>query len=229
MNKLYTAVGRMQFKGRNRQMRCPMILLGNKEYILDMQEMMVWSVLNWRILSENEIQTFYYEKEKETGYMTHRPVTECIRRLIQRGLVAEGSGETGADALYDLLSDLYIIPISENPILRAISFIRLTVFERIPYSVTKRIFSRDKRSDDEKRVMVLINRTKLSTAEIIKCMELKAFAFRTEEELVDILYHDEYTTSENIAHSVRTLPQCQPVLTSIANLYLRRQIVFERR
>ena len=42
--------------------------------------------------------------------------------------------ETGADCLYDLLSDLYIIPISENPILRFISFIRLTVFEGLPYS-----------------------------------------------------------------------------------------------
>ena len=41
-------------------------------------------------------------------------------------------------------------------------------------------------------------------------------------------YHDEYTTSENIAHSVRFLPQCRPVLTSVANLYLRRQIIFER-
>lgn len=34
MKKLYTAVGRMQFKGRNRDMRCPMVLLNNKEYIL---------------------------------------------------------------------------------------------------------------------------------------------------------------------------------------------------
>lgn len=32
MKKLYTAVGRMQFKGRNQDMRCPMVLLNNKEY-----------------------------------------------------------------------------------------------------------------------------------------------------------------------------------------------------
>jgi hypothetical protein len=31
MKKLYTAVGRMQFKGRNQDMRCPMVLLNNKE------------------------------------------------------------------------------------------------------------------------------------------------------------------------------------------------------
>ena len=51
---------------------------------------------------------------------------------------------------------------------------------------------------------------------------------KTEEDLLDTLYYDDYTTSENIAYAVRSLPQCRPVITSIANLYLRKQIIFER-
>lgn len=228
MKKLYTAVGRMQFKGRNKDVRCPVVLLNNKEYILDIQEMMVWSLLNWRILSDDEIQTLYENKARETGYMTHRPVTDCMKRLVQRGLVAEGEGELGADALYNLLSGLYIVPISESPFLRLVSFVRLTVFEGIPYSVTKQIFRKDNRNSDEQKVMLLANQAILSTAEIIKCAELNALEFRTEDELIDTLYHDECTTSENIAHSVRFLPQCRPVITSVANLYMRKQIIFER-
>lgn len=228
MNKLYTAVGRIRFKGRNKNFRCPAVFLNNKEYILDIQEMMVWSLLNWRILSDDEIQTLYENKARETGYMTHRSVTDCINRLVQRGLVAKGEGELGADALYNLLSGLYIIPVSESPFLRLLSFIRLTVFEGIPYSATKQIFRKDKRNSDEKRVMLLANQAILSTAEIIKCAELDIIKFRTEDELIDVLYHDECTTSENIAHSVRFLPQCYPVITSVANLYLRKQIIFER-
>lgn len=50
MKKLYTAVGRMQFKGRNRDMRCPMVLLNNKEYILDIQEMMIATVYKGNII-----------------------------------------------------------------------------------------------------------------------------------------------------------------------------------
>lgn len=53
-------------------------------------------------------------------------------------------------------------------------------------------------------------------------------SFATDEDLLDVLYHDEYTTSDNIAYAVRSLPQCRPVITSIANLYLRKQIIFER-
>ena len=73
MNKLYTAVGRMQFKGRSQGARCPIVLLKNKEYILDIQEMILWSILNWRILSEDEIQSLYEMRVQETGYMSHRP------------------------------------------------------------------------------------------------------------------------------------------------------------
>ena len=225
---LYTAVGKFHVKGSVGSMRCPLVTIGGREFILDMQEMMLWTVLNWRILTEDEIYLLYEKKVQETGFMSARSAEECVRRLVQRGLIAKGSGDTGADALYDLLSELYVIPISENMILKIISFIRLTLFSRLPYSVTKKIFSKDKRNDSEKKVMRLANRAILSTAEIIKCIDQNVLSFTTDEDLLNVLYHDEYTTSDNIAYAVRSLPQCRPVITSIANLYLRKQIIFER-
>lgn len=226
--KLYTAVGKFQMKGSIHGMRCPLVTIGSREFILDMQEMILWTILNWRILTEDEIAVLYEKKSQETGFLSHRSAEECMHRLIQRGLIAEGAGDTGADALYDLLSELYVIPISENLFLRAISFIRLTFFSRLPYSVTKKIFRRDKRNDSEKKVMRIANQAMLSTAEIIKCIDQNALSFTSDEDLLDILYHDDYTTSDNIAYAVRSLPQCRPVVTSIANLYLRKQIIFER-
>ena len=225
---LYTAVGKFHVKGSIGSMRCPLVTIGGREFILDMQEMMLWTVLNWRILTEDEIYLLYEKKVQETGFMSARSAEECVRRLVQRGLIAKGSGDTGEDALYDLLSELYVIPISENLFLRMISFIRLTLFSRLPYSITKKIFSKDKRNDSEKKVMRLANRAILSTAEIIKCIDQNVLSFTTDEDLLNVLYHDEYTTSDNIAYAVRSLPQCRPVITSIANLYLRKQIIFER-
>lgn len=225
---LYTAVGKFHVRGSVGNMRCPLVTIGGREFILDMQEMMLWTVLNWRILTEDEIYLLYEKKIQETGFMSAQSAEECVRRLVQRGLIARGSGDTGEDALYDLLSELYVIPISENLFLRMISFIRLTLFSRLPYSVTKKIFSKEKRNDSEKKVMRLANRAILSTAEIIKCIDQNMLSFATDEDLLDVLYHDEYTTSDNIAYAVRSLPQCRPVITSIANLYLRKQIIFER-
>ena len=227
-NNLYTAVGKFHIKGSVGGMRCPLVTLGGREFILDMQEMTLWTILNWRILTEEEIYLLYEKKVQETGFLSSRSAEECVRRLVQRGLIAKGIGNAGADALYDLLSELYVIPISENLFLRVLSFIRLTFVARIPYSVTKRIFSKDKRSDSEKKVMRLANQAVLSTAEIIKCIDQNVLTFATDEDLLDVLYHDDYTTSDNIAYSVRFLPQCRPVITSVANLYLRKQIIFER-
>lgn len=226
-NKLYTAVGRTQIRNTSSG-RCLMVILNNKEYILDLQEMMLWAVLNWRILTETEAKAFYEAKEKETGYLSEKSFEVCLHRLVQRGLIADGIGETEAEALYDLLSELYIVPISENIVLRATSFIRLTLFNGVPFSVAKRIFFRDKRSDDEKKVMHLAKQALLSTAEIIKCVESDSFHFDSEEQLLDTLYHDEFTTCDNISETTRRCSACRPVLTSIANLLLRKQIILER-
>lgn len=227
MCKLYTAVGRMQMAGTIGGRKCPVVLVHDKEHILDLQEMMLWSILNWRIFSLDELHGYYEAKAEQVGYDTRRKYTDCLARLVQRGLVAEGSGTAAADALYDLLSGLYIIPISENIFLRLFSFLKLTVFHAVPLSVTKKVLGMDKRTEDEKKVMALAKQALLSTAELIKCIACDALHFTSEEELTDALYHDDITTCDNLAEQTRRLPECQPVLLSVSNLYLRKQIIFE--
>ena len=228
MNRLLTAVGHFHIEKRNKGDKIPVVILKNREYILDIQEFVVWSSLNWRILRPDQIRELYQKKELETGFYSSRSFDDCMCRLIQRGLVAEGCGDTEMQALYRLLSDLYIMPISENPLLRLCSFFRLCVFGEVPYSTAKKIFCKDKRTADEKKVIRLAKQTLLSTAEIIKCFERNKLDFCCEEELLDTLYYDEFTTSDNIADMVSYLPECCPVMLSVANLYLRKQIIFER-
>lgn len=228
MNKLYTAVGRLQTGGSIGGKKCPMVVVNHREYILDIQEMMLWTILNWRILDEEEALALYEAKEQEVGYQSHRDYYDCLHRLVQRGLVADGYGETAAEALYDLLSGLYIIPISENIFLRLFSFFKLTLFNGVPLAVTRKVLGGDKRSEGEKKVMHLARQALLSTAEIIKCVEQNRLHFQSEEDLLDMLYHDDVTTSDNLPQATRGMSMCRPVLVSVANLYLRKQIVFER-
>ena len=46
--------------------------------------------------------------------------------------------------------------------------------------------------------------------------------------LLDSLYGDETTTSDNIASMVKVSQSSKPVTLAVANLYLRQQIIFER-
>ncbi len=63
-NKLYTAIG--IFKQKNDHGKSyPYVQIGNREYTLDMQEMILWTSLNWRLLCEDEIHTLYGKKLEE--------------------------------------------------------------------------------------------------------------------------------------------------------------------
>lgn len=50
----------------------------------------------------------------------------------------------------------------------------------------------------------------------------------SEEKLLEALYSDEYTTDQNIWSFMRTATHRDDVTVAIANLYLRKQIIFDR-
>ncbi len=228
MTTIYTAVGRFQNRGSMRGLTCPIITVGQRECSVDLQEMIIWTVLNWRISNWEQLQKLYREKCDEVGYRNHRSLEDCLQRLIQRGLVIAGSGPTDEDALYHLLSCLYIIPLSQSLALRVITFLKLTMAGRASFSQAKRLFKRNTLSDCERRVMELSKQALLSTAEVIKCIEENAHDLSNNTKFMDILYGDEETTSDNIASMVRCFESRQPVILAVANLYLRQQIIFDR-
>lgn len=228
-NTLYTAIGKFTLHSRCGAMRYPYITLNGHELVLDMQEMTLWSVLNWRILTYPKIIQLYHEKEKEIGFSSSRSIESCLQRLIMRGLVSKGEGNAEAEALYDLFSSLYVLPITENIFLRIFSFIHLTFFSSIPYSTTKKLLQKDRRTSLEQSIMHLASLVTFSTAELIKCIEAGLNSFACDEDVLDSLYSDEVSTSENLPAMMGNSKQCFPVVEAIANLYLRKQIIFDRR
>ena len=45
LKTLYTAVGRFERRTNGCRRYCPVIVLGGKEYMVDVQEMVIWSCL----------------------------------------------------------------------------------------------------------------------------------------------------------------------------------------
>ena len=48
LKKLYTAVGRLEREANGCGHSCPVIVLGGERCMVDMQELVVWTALNWR-------------------------------------------------------------------------------------------------------------------------------------------------------------------------------------
>ena len=225
---LYTAIGKYEFKRDKDGNKLPVIIAEEKEYTLDIWEMILWSSLIWKIHTHDEITKIFYKKEREVHVLGDLSCETYIDRLESTGLIVSGHGITAVDALHDLLSKLYVIPVTANFFTKSAAFLHLTFVKRIPYKVTKHIFDKPQFSTAEAKVMKLAGQNRLSVGELIKCVECGIMDVSTNDKLIDSLYDDDITTYKNIGTLFRTCDSCNPVLEAVASLYLNKQIVFER-
>ena len=76
--------------------------------------------------------------------------------------------------------------------------------------------------------MALARQALLPTAELTRRVELGVTDVSSDEKVMDALYSDADTTSDNIGALMRGSQNREPVTLSVANLCLRKQIIFER-
>ncbi len=224
----YTAIGKYEFRKDKNGNKLPVIIVEEKEYTLDIWEMIVWSSLIWNIYTHDEITKIFYMRECEAHVLGDLSCDTYIDTLESTGLVVSGHGITATDALHDLLHKLYIIPLKVNFISKSVAFLHMTIVKRIPYRVTKHIFDKPQCSSSETKVMKLIGQNRLSVGELIKCVECGVADVSTNDKLMANLYDDDITTYKNIGTLFRTCDSCNPVLEAVANLYLNKHILFER-
>lgn len=225
---LFTAVGRLTRQNKPDGTQIPIIILGGKEYLVDPQELMIWTSLNWRLVRKEEIEKLYQNISAKSGYLPSISLDSCVNRLLVRGLLICGSGETEYDALYDLLSSMYIMPLSTNPLIQLTTVLKLVVLDRVRFSAASKLLKRDRRTEKETEVMALARQALLSTAEIIRCVEMGIDRLPNSDSIMDTIYSDRETTSDNISELVKAAPCTKEVTAAIANLYLRQQLVFDR-
>lgn len=225
---LYTAIGKYELRKDKEGRMAPVIIAEGKEYNLDIWEMILWSSLIWNIYTHDEITKIFYKKEREAHILGELSCETYLSRLEENELIASGHGITAADALHDLLSKLYVIPVTANFFTKSAAFLHLTFIKRVPYKVTKHIFDRPVFSEMEAKVMKLISQNRLSVGEMIKCIERGVVDVSTNNKLMDRLYDDDITNYKNIGILFRTCDSCNPVLEAVSALYLNRHILFEK-
>ena len=224
---IYTAVGHLTRKRSEDGTSYPVILLHRKEYGVDVQEMVVWAALYREFLTMDEIHAKYAEYTSKLT-IERRTLEDCVARLKTRGLIAFGCGDSGREALYDLLADLYVVPVSENLVIRWLAFWKLVLTHGVSPKRAGVLLGRDRRDERETQIMALANQAVLSTAELIKCVEVGATDISTDVKLLEALYVDPDVTCDNLPCLMRSARSREDVTVAVANLYLRKQVVLER-
>ena len=126
-----------------------------------------------------------------------------------------------------MLACRFIVPIGAAWPLRVQSFLKLTFLGGISWIITRRLFHVDARSSCEKKVIRLARQTPLSCAEIIKCIEMDIRRLKDGYDVLDKLYDGNDLNCDNFAQAVREYRCSREVITAVANLYLRQQIMLD--
>jgi len=227
LTSLYTAVGRFERRtGENGQY--PVVIVNGKDHMVDVSEMIIWTCCNWRILEFHCIEELYEQMARGSGAGSSAELESCVERMLRRGLITKGVGDNSADALYDLLNSLYIIPVTSGIFVKVTAFLKFVFVNKMPFSKAKAVFRKETLTDDEKRVVDLARQTQLSTAELIKCVETDIYDLSNEDKVMAALYDDDVTTCDNIGSYAKLFRKQRAVLETVANLYLRKLIIFER-
>lgn len=227
MIKFYTAVGRYVLRRDDHGIQYPLVIAGGRECELDIQEMIIWSSLLWKIRTYDELKADYLKQARTAHVCLEAPFDGYINRLLQRGLIVSGMDYVGIDAVYALLSRLYVVPITDSLTAKLAAFVSLT-FRGVPFRITKNIFKRERLTDVEAQVMDIARQQMMSTAELIRCVQRGIGDVDTEDKLVEALYSDADTTDENI-HIASRFEDLQPaVVEAVANLYLKKLLLFEK-
>lgn len=227
MITLYTAVGRYVLRKDDQGKQYPVVITHGNESILDIPEMIIWSSLLWKVSTYDELRGEYLEKSRSSQVSGQYALDHYLNRLQQRGLIVSGMDYVGIDAVYNLLSRLYVIPMTDSLLAKIGAFIGMS-FQGVPLRVTKNIFRSTKLSESEKQVLSIARQQMMSTAELIRCVELGVTDVSTDNKLLEAVYSDEDTSSDNIHISSRFVAAQQQVLQAVANLYLKKQVLFEK-
>ena len=223
MMTLYTAIGTYKLNPHG----LPTILCGDREYGMTTHELLLWSSLAFRILTYQELKTEFYQKEKDLHILGELGFDHYLNRLKMRGLIVSGQDDTGVDALYALMGHLHVQAVPSGLIVNTITFFKLWLYRKIPFRKAALAFCCDRLEPLEKRVMSLIKYQTLSTAELILYLEKDLKPFKNSRQLMDCLYTDENDDCNTIVTDCRICENRYPVLTAIANLYLKQRVTFQ--
>ena len=222
----YTALGRMVTQW-NGTARIPVVLIEGDEFHLSVDELLVWGSLHWNILNKEMLEREYSRRKAKDRIFNDTSFEQILKRLETRGLVISGTDYLAADALYNLIGKLRIRPVRFTLWDKINSFLYMYFKKGLTLKRCKQLFFDDKITESERNILQLSKRVGITAAEIIQCVEKNVLKIKDEEEIMKRLYTDSAVTYETILAHSRFSALKSEVLQSVANLYLKKKIIFE--
>ena len=225
MMTFYAAIGSYRIRTENGHKVAYIQKLG-KLHPISIPEFAIWSTLLWEVMSYAELKDSY--DEQMSSFPGKAPdFDDLLSMLVRRKLITRGMGYTGVDALYNMLSDAFVVPYHIAAGKKTLRVLKLWAKGSITIPDFIRMMRSQTCSNDESRVIDLVEQTPLSTSEIIRCFERNLTDVSTAEKVITGIYGEEDSEQSRIANEEYNAVQKRAVLQAVSNLYLKRKVLLE--
>lgn len=205
----------------------PLIVVEGEERALSKEEFILWTSLHWNILNKESLNAEFGRRMKKYGLYGDVSFEQTLSRLKTRGLVASKSDYLAADALYNLVKDLYVVPLgSVSGFKRVLTFAYIFFVQGLPFDECREAMKDFNLNCLEKQIVSFAKRLKVSSAELIRISDKDLWNIKSEDDIVPLAY-DEHEDTDILGNYTRFSKCKTEVLGAIVNLYLKKQIVFE--
>ena len=204
----------------------PFVVADGEEKALSQIEFIFWTSLHWNVMNKESLNAEFGRRMKKYGLYGDVSFEKTLARLKTRGLVASKSDYLAVDALYNLIKDLYVVPLGTvNAIKRAFMF-SLMLINGVPFDECREAMDGFNLNCLEKKIVIFSKRLKVSGAELIRISDKNLWDIKSEEDIVPLAY-EEHEDMGTLGNYTRFSKDKNKVLEAIGNLYLKKQIVFE--
>ena len=146
----------------------PLIVVDGEEKALSKSEFILWTSLNWKILNKESLEKEFDRRMKKYGIDSEMSFEQTLNRLKTRGLVAGKSDYLAVDALYNLLKDLYVVPLGIVGNFKKVMIFGFMLIDGMPLDKCRETMCDFELKDIEKQIIGFSKRLKVSGAELIR-------------------------------------------------------------
>lgn len=205
----------------------PYIMRLGKLQPVSIPEFSIWSMLLWDVLTHDELRKKYFEKMEEVK-LDPSGFEKALEMLVKRKLIIKGVGYTGADALYNMLYDTYVIPLrGVQGTRRLLNIAKLLKQGKVNFFEAVYLLQPDKGTEAEQRIMKLVTQTPLSVPELVRCFENDVRDVSSADKVISAIYTEESDNQARLNNACSLSNHRQDVLEATTNLYLTRQVILE--
>lgn len=191
------------------------------EYRLSPHERALWNVLSHKPLTDEEMRTEYKNLLDELGMSEDVSFDECLSCLCERELIISGNGEYEIEALYDMMQDILILPPPGRDTRRTQASFLLPLHKPALHSL------RPKRrlSQQECEVLALVQKTPLTTAQLVMAVECKSWSSETLKSVTDSIDRYRGKAMKVYAEMMYSSPRLESVLDAVFALRQEGRII----